>query len=87
MSAPNQEIASSVREFLLEHALYDQEPGFELRDGQSLTGLGVVDSLIFLNLLTHLETAFGVKIAEDEIQPKNFDSVDRIVAFVAGKLG
>ncbi len=87
MTPPRERIAESVREFLLEHALYDQAPSFVLSNEQSLTALGVVDSLIFLNLLTHLESTFTVRIAEDEIQPSNFDSVVRIVAFVSKKLG
>jgi D-alanine--poly(phosphoribitol) ligase subunit 2 len=48
---------------------------------------GVLDSLAFVELLLQLEREFGVAAALDDLQPENFNSVARIAAFVAARVG
>ena len=47
---------------------------------------GIIDSTGMLELITHLEETFSIKVADAEMIPANFDSIDSIGAFVANKL-
>jgi acyl carrier protein len=40
-----------------------------------------------MELVTFIETAFQIVIAEEEIIPENLNSLDNIFTFVARKLG
>ena len=56
-----------------------------LRDDQSLLLSGIMDSTGVVELVAHLGVTFGIEIRSDDISPKNLDTVDRIVAFVAAR--
>ena len=49
----------------------------------SLTDQGVIDSLGFVEIVLFLEKEFSIAVAPSQITPDNFDSVTRIVDFVA----
>lgn len=57
-----------------------------IKDGTSLLDSGVVDSTGILEIIAFLESEFGVTVLDEEIVPDNLDSVQRIAAYVAGKL-
>lgn len=54
-------------------------------EGASLLTSGVIDSLAMVQLVTALESAYGIAILEDELVPEHFDSVRAIAAFVDTK--
>ena len=43
---------------------------------------GMMDSLTFVDLLTHLEREFDITIYPDELETDSFRSIDKIVEFV-----
>lgn len=47
---------------------------------------GIIDSLGILDLVSFLEQEFGVVVADDELIPENFQSVDRLRLFVEQKV-
>ncbi len=47
----------------------------------------VLDSMVFVDLLLHLEREFGVTPALEDIDFDNFKSIERIVEFVANRVG
>lgn len=51
----------------------------------SLLDQGIVDSTGVLEVITFLETEFGIKVEDDEMTPDNLDTIANIVAFVARK--
>jgi acyl carrier protein len=51
----------------------------------SLLETGVLDSLGILDLVHFLETEFGFQVADEELLPENFQSVDSISVFVTEK--
>ena len=55
-------------------------------DAESLFRLGLIDSLEIFELVTFLEDRFGVEVRDEEIVRKNFESIQRIAAFVSAKL-
>jgi acyl carrier protein len=46
----------------------------------------ILDSLNLVELITFLETQFGIKVAPSEVSIDNLDSVSRIVGFIQRKL-
>ena len=61
--------------------------GPTLGDADSFLEHHVLDSTGFLELVAHLEEAYGIKVADEEMMPENLDSVDAVAAFVGRKLG
>jgi acyl carrier protein len=58
---------------------------FVLTDDTSLLDSGLIDSTGVLELLTFLESEFGITIDDAEVVPENLDSLRSIEAFVASK--
>jgi len=47
---------------------------------------GILDSTGVLELVTFLESTYGVKVQDQEMVPENLDSVNRAAAFAARKV-
>ena len=77
-------IRIQVHDFIRKNFLFDEAS--QLGDDQSLLGSGVVDSTGILELISFLEETCKVKFDDSELVADNFDSVDRISAFVVTKL-
>ena len=78
------DIKQTIRRYVLsEFILTDDE--LALHDGDSFIAQGIVDSTGVLEILLFIESTFGIKVSHHEIIPENFDSVDRLVAFVQHK--
>ena len=43
---------------------------------------GLLDSLMFVELLVHVEEHLGVTVTLEQLEPDNFRSIGRIAAFV-----
>ena len=52
-------------------------------DEASFLGEGIIDSTGMLELVMFVETTYGFEIAEEELVPENFDSLNKVVAFIA----
>ena len=83
---PNTEIESRIRLFIDENFIFSEDDA-NLDGSTSLLEAGLVDSTGILELVTFLESDFAIQVADAEIVPENLDSIDAIVAYVAGKLG
>ena len=55
-------------------------------DEQSFLESGVLDSLGFVRLVVHLEDTFGMAIDRKDLSPANFDSLGKIVRYVAARV-
>ncbi len=49
---------------------------------ESLFDSGLLDSFALTDLVASLEEQFGVKVPDGDLRPRNFDSVNKIVAYV-----
>jgi acyl carrier protein len=74
---------NEIREYLRDHRASDD--ACEFSDDDSLLELSVIDSLVMVDLIAHLEKAYEITIDEDDMVPENFDSVAAIVAYVRRK--
>jgi acyl carrier protein len=54
-------------------------------DNDSLLQAGIIDSLGILEVVTYIEKEFGVSVADEELLPENFGSVQNLTAFVYQK--
>ena len=78
------EIKTRIAAFIAESFVSGRGGGAPA-DDDSLTSVGVLDSVGVLSLITFLEEAFGITIADEEVVPDNLDSIARLDAFVRRK--
>lgn len=79
-------VQTNLRTFIVENFLFG-DTSVDLGDDVSLIEAGIVDSTAILELVAHVETTYGVTVNDAEIVPANFDSLNRIAAFVAARGG
>jgi methoxymalonate biosynthesis acyl carrier protein len=48
---------------------------------------GVLDSLVFVDLVLHVEQTFGVRVSPDDLEVENFRSIERIARFICNGSG
>jgi acyl carrier protein len=77
-------IVPAIREFVLER-LAPATGRTQLADDEDLIDSGVLDSLGIFQLVAFLEERFGVAIADTEITPENFATLERIERLVASR--
>ena len=78
------QVESQLREFITKN--YYVPSGTKLEDIDSFLGRGILDSTGVLELVSFVESTFGVAVGDDELVPANFDSFGALAAFVARKV-
>lgn len=73
-----------IRAFIETSFLF-RESRERLGDEESLLAAGLIDSTGILELVSFLESEFGILVEDAEIVPENLDSVAQISAYVASK--
>jgi len=69
-----------IREFLLKKFPLARKR--QLTDSAPLLESGILDSQGVLDLVSFLEERFAIAVADEELVPENFQTIDRITAFV-----
>jgi acyl carrier protein len=82
---PMTEVAAKIRDFISRNFLFS-ENGFEYEDDASFLGEGIIDSLGIIELVPFVEKEFKISVADHELLPNNFDSVNKLTAFISKKL-
>ena len=75
-------ILAKVRNFL-RHATKDTDIDPDVNMFES----GLVDSLFAMQLLLYVEQEFGLKVTHEDLDPKNFNSLNALTNFVLRKQG
>jgi acyl carrier protein len=75
------DIRAQIRQYIAENLLFS-ETGYEYDDQASFLEQGILDSMGVMELVHFVEEAFGVKVADDDLTPDNFDSVERLAEYV-----
>lgn len=78
-------LAEQIRSFVLAKFPLAKKRG--LTNNDNLLDSGIVDSLGILDLVSFVEQEFHITVADDELIPENFQSLDSITAFVENKRG
>lgn len=77
-------VKEQIKEFIAENFLFNPD-GFDLSEDASFLDEGVVDSTGTLEVVMFVEETFGIVVGDDEIEPDNFDSVNKLAAYIARK--
>ena len=88
MASTKQYTASEVEQLLKAHIAqefaYDQ-PDLVLPNDLKLIEQRIIDSMAVFQLVSFLETAFGVICEPEELVLKNFETIDNLKAFILSK--
>lgn len=76
------ELTSAIRQYIIDDFLLDEG---ELDDDTSLLESGIIDSTGAMEIVSFLETTFGIEVDDEDLVADNLDSVARLTRFVAGK--
>jgi acyl carrier protein len=81
MSTTGEPIEQAIRDFISRNLLFSGE-GFPYSDDASLLAEGIVDSLGVMELVEFAQQTFQIVISQQEVLPENFDSVNKLAAFI-----
>ena len=76
-------VAESVRQFIV--GTFPSARRRALSNDDPLLENGIVDSLGVLDIVSFLETEFGIAASDDELVPENFRTIQSIAGFVEKK--
>lgn len=62
--------------------LTDLRPEFDFNDSVDFIEEGMLDSFDVVNLVTELDSRFGISIDGMDVLPENFASVEKIIALL-----
>ncbi|TND09660.1 MAG: hypothetical protein FD123_1017 [Bacteroidetes bacterium] len=83
--ATQDEIRANIRQFLAENIFGGNIPA-DINDDSKLVSSRIMDSIVALKLVTHLETSFGIEFEAHEVDQDNLDSISIMAGFVQTKL-
>ena len=78
-------VGAEMRTFIEENFAY-MRPDLEIGDDDDLLGLGLIDSLGFVELVEQVQARYNVRVDDIEITEDNFGSLNAIVGFIERKL-
>ena len=79
-----QDVKAQVRKYIEDDFIMGVA-GQQFADSDSFLKKKIIDSTGFLELVTYLETTFGIVVEDDEMTPENLDSLENINAYVRRK--
>jgi acyl carrier protein len=75
---------AEIRTWLIQ--LFARTFSVDVSGDTDLFDSGSLDSLAFVELLLHLERAFGIVTSVDDLEPGNFRTIGCITDFIVGRL-
>ena len=79
-----QTLNDELRMFIIENIMYGQNTK-PLTDRSSFLESGIIDSTGVLELINYLETRFSIHVADEDLVPKNLDSITGLIQFIERK--
>ncbi|GGG39963.1 acyl carrier protein [Bizionia arctica] len=77
------DVKAEIKKYILEASLSDIK---DVEDDALIFENGLLDSMGLLFLIEFLGESFEVEVTDEELNPKNFESINNIVSFVSNKL-
>jgi acyl carrier protein len=78
------DLASEVRTFILD--LFPLARKNRVQNSDALLESGIIDSLGILEVVAFIERTFSTTVADEELSPENFQTIDRIATFISSKI-
>jgi len=77
-------IETQIKEYIARNLLFSDN-GFPYPDDASFLEEGIVDSVGVMELVAFVEEKFDLKVDDTDVIPDNFDSINKLAAFVRRK--
>lgn len=77
-------IEEQIKEYIARNMLFNDN-GYGFPEDASFLEEGIVDSVGIMELVAFIEENMGLKVADQEIVPENFDSVTQLAAYIRRK--
>lgn len=77
-------LKSDIRQFIVDNFMFGQG-GQNFDDGASLLEKGLIDSTGVLELVAFVEEKYGVDVADEDLVPDNFDSINNLAGYIKRK--
>jgi acyl carrier protein len=84
MEKNESEVKAKLREFVSGNFLLGKSAS-EVGDTDSFLESGIVDSTGILEFVGYLQETWGIEVADEELLPENFDTINNLAAFVIRK--
>jgi acyl carrier protein len=84
MKSDHSAIKEKVRSYIFQSVHVESS---KLKDSSLIFKEGFLDSMGFIVLITFLEEEFSIRTNDSDLVEENFESIDAISDFVAGKTG
>ncbi len=81
---PHMTTEDKIRTFIIDELGWEGDPR-ELSPDASLIERHVIDSLGIVQMLSFLESEFGVRVPDEEVVPDNFESISRLTQLVESR--
>jgi acyl carrier protein len=78
-------IQRELHVFLTENFAIDQQAN-PIGLDESLVVSGVVDSTGLLELVSFVETTYGLEIPDEDLLPENFETIARVSAYITARV-
>lgn len=78
-----EEIKIEIKQYIVESSMTNIE---DLKDDTLIFDAGLLDSMGLLFLIEFLNENYQIEVSDEELNPKNFESISNIVSFVNEKL-
>ena len=85
MALDTNSVIPEIRDFISRNFLFSDK-GFLYGDDASFLEGGVIDSLGIIELVAFVEKQYGISVADHELLPNNFDSVNKLSSYITRKL-
>ena len=77
------EIKNEIKNYIVEASLSDAN---NIKDDTLIFDDGLLDSMGLLFLIEFLNENYEIEVNDEELNPKNFESINSIISFVETKL-
>jgi len=77
---------AKIREFILENYMIGESED-ALDNDDSFLDKGIVDSTGILEMVMFVEETYDMEVEDDEVIPDNFDSINKLCAYISKKAG
>ena len=78
------DIRAKLREFMKNNFLLGNDAN--LKDDDSFMNKGIVDSTGILEVVSFVEEAFAIKVADEDLLPDNLDSINNLIKYVTSRI-
>lgn len=77
-------VENQIRDYINQFLLFSDN-SIEYDNSDSFLDKGIVNSVAVMDLVLFVEETFNIEIADHEITPQNFDSVNNLTTFIRSK--